>query len=72
LTRRAAGAAESFDHHLLTAGYGQVRRYAPTLLEHSTFVPRASRLLDGGVETLGAMNRNNARKVPERADKFLA
>ena len=60
---------ESFDHlHLLTAGYGQVRRYAPRLLE--TFDFRAARVaapLMAAVETLRVMNRKNARKVPEDA-----
>ena len=54
---------ESFDHlHLLTAGYGQVRRYAPTLLE--TFDFRAACVaapLMAAIETLRAMNRNNER-----------
>jgi hypothetical protein len=60
---------ESFDHlHLLTAGYGQVRRYPPTLLE--TFDFRAARVaapLMAAIETLRAMNRKNARKVPDDA-----
>jgi TnpA family transposase len=60
---------ESFDHlHLLTAGYGQVRRYAPRLLE--TFDFRAARVaapLMTAIETLRVMNRKNARKVPDDA-----
>jgi hypothetical protein len=56
---------ESFDHlHLLTESYGQVRRYAPALLETFYFgaAPAVAPLL-AAIDTLRAMNRRNARKV---------
>ncbi len=60
---------ESFDHlHLLTESYGQVRRYAPALLETFDFgaAPAVAPLL-AAIDTLRAMNRRNARKVPDDA-----
>ncbi len=60
---------ESFDHlHLLTESYGQVRRYAPALLETFDFgaAPAVAPLL-AAIDTLRAMNRSNARKVPDDA-----
>jgi hypothetical protein len=60
---------ESFDHlHLLTEGYGQVRRYAPSSLETFYFgAARAVAPLLAAIDTLRAMNRRNARKVPDDA-----
>jgi TnpA family transposase len=60
---------ESFDYlHLLTESYGQLRRYAPTLLEIFDFcaAPAVAPLL-AAIDTLRAMNRRNARKVPDDA-----
>jgi hypothetical protein len=60
---------ESFDHlHLLTESYGQVRRYAPALLETFDFgtAPAVAPLL-AAIDTLRDMNRRNARKVPDDA-----
>jgi hypothetical protein len=60
---------ESFDHlHLLTESYGQVRRYAPALLETFYFgaAPAVAPLL-AAIDTLRAMNRRNARRVPDDA-----
>jgi TnpA family transposase len=60
---------EGFDHlALVVAFYGQLRRYAPLLLEAFAFhAAPAVRDLLGGVETLRAMNRGKLRAVPESA-----
>lgn len=59
----------AFDHLALIAdGYGQVRRYAPLLLEGFAFkaAPAARQVLDG-IDALRAMNQANARAVPAGA-----
>ena len=60
---------ESFDHlHLIADDYGQVRRYAPRLLEAFAFkaAPVAQKVLDG-INTIRAMNQASTQQVPKNA-----
>jgi hypothetical protein len=60
---------EDFDFlGLVTDGYSQLRRYAPTLLESFDFraAPVVTPLMDA-IETLRAVNRDNARTMPGSA-----
>jgi hypothetical protein len=52
----------------ISAGYSQVRRYAPALLETLKLkaAPAAKEVLEG-IHTLKALNQANIRKVPEDA-----
>jgi hypothetical protein len=61
---------EDFDFlGLITDGYSQVRRYAPTLLETFDFraAPVVTPLMDA-IETLRGMNRDKVRTVPGSAN----
>jgi hypothetical protein len=61
---------EDFDFlGLITDGYSQLRRYAPTLLETFDFraAPVVTPLIDA-IETLRAMNRDKVRTVPGSAN----
>jgi len=54
---------------LITDGYSQLRRYAPTLLESFDFraAPVVTPLMDA-IETLRAVNRDKARTIPGNAN----
>ena len=66
---RLAG-PEDFDFlGLITDGYSQVRRYAPTLLETFDFraAPVVTPLMDA-IETLRVVNRDKVRTIPRDAN----